>query len=1070
MTSADTVPPPFDGQDSPGSSPDPVVRAVDEFDTAVAAAQQLLVDRVGREIMSPLGAAARAAVQEHTAILRSGSATSERGDADGSGQRDRERVDAYRRAVSTRVIEPIHACLATLDIGLALARMQMDSREAIVAAADAAPAELVRSEPPDMYAARAGDSIARRWRKGAVRTRRGAADVAGRVLHTARSIGRRRDITPSRRTQTVPLARILRHHAAVRLAPGADRAMDVLRTRVAAAIDELERGLTVWLHALLEPDPEHEIGAVDEAAATLTLVLETLAACDPVPDFAAALDERAAAVHDRLSTDVAQAGTFMLDADALPTDMPVRAARAAAERETLWIRWHRQSVARVELVLRLEQFQRAVPAALTGLVNEIDGSVIRPVREILLTSRDAIAAVHADVKAACDRARVDHDAEAMSRAIAAAFERVRDRLTHGTRDPLEERSLSRRTRTAAEACIAEITTMLAALPVSLEVHEPSSAEEPAFPDAKPVTVRLRRIAEQAYDAVLLERLHTAPQPVIAALDRIRMEVRQLENVVGFSLDSSLAELGTGAGAEGLAGAEELALNGIDRTLHTLGELHTAWNAELPALALRLQETNDSGWSQLHDRVRVEDRGQEQLLDFRYRIRSALREGVDVAAARTRRTLRYGSRLARIGRGRAQELIRLGQSAVEGAVITDEERRQTLEALFTVDSTVATLPLVYRRLFSFQPVTDPALLVGRTADLEAVAHHLAQWRIGVTDAFVVTSFDGNGCTSFLNVVQDTVFDGMDVRRIRFADRVLEEPDLAAILAKALGVSGPEPTANLDNLARRIGNAPPADIPVACIIENLEHLLFRTSRSNGLVGALLTFMSRLDSRVFWLATISESAWKYIDTVENGAARLVRRQPLTPITRADLEAVITKRHLRSGLGLLFETPKSPTPILRRRLGKARDDAERQTVLRTDFFDRLHRQCGQNLLLAMFYWIRSVSLDAATSTIRVQPITPLSFGYIADLPLEYAFALKAFLDHATLTPAEYDQIFHGSGGDSRHVFETLGNMLIIEPAETEQGPGFVFTTIQDGARYRIRPIVVHPVLVSLRARNIVT
>jgi hypothetical protein len=1087
--------------DSPPSSTDPLVRELEKFDKAVAAAQDGLLTHIEHDLISLLAAAARAAAAEHAAIL-----SSELGASPGVSSMvvNHERARAYRREVSARVMEPLRATLARLDIGQTLARWQEDAGRSIAAAAAAAPGEVAREEPTDTYGTVEGDSVPRRIRKASVRTRRRVTGAGRSVLRAARILGRSGDTPLHRRTQRVPVALLFEYHAAMRLASSTDIALDALRTRVAEPIDELERAVTVWLHSLIaleasfdpsgiaapadgtaardadetaaasaadDPDSGQASATIGEAATALTLGLESLAACNPLADFAIDLRERSAAARQQLLTDVAQAGTFMLDEDARrKARVPVRAARAAAEREAQWIRWYRQSVARIELNVQLESFQRAVPVATTALVHEVGVNVIEPVQQLLQRSRDAIAALRVEVKEACDQAGARGDADALKNGIAAAFDSVREQLASTLRDQLDDRSFDRRTRAAAEECIGEITALLGALPATLEVHEPAAADAPAFPDARPLRIRLRRIAEQAFDAVLLERLHMAPHPVTAALDRIRTEVRQLEKVVRFSLDSSLAELASDDGAKArLAGAEELALNGIDRTVHTLTELRTSWQGELPALALRLRGTIDTGWAQLYDRVRVEDSGQEQLLDFRYRVRSAFRESATLAGARGRRAFRYGTRLARIGRGRAQELIRLGQSAVEGSVITDDERRRTLEALYTMDDSIAALPLVYRRLFSFHPVKDPALLEGRAADLEAIARHFAEWRVGITDAFVVTGFDGNGRTSFLNVVQETILQDADVRRISFVERIVDESELVQQLARLLGCD--EDVADLDGLADRVSAAPRPPVPVACIMENVEHLLLRTSQGNGLVRALLTFMSRLDSHVFWFATMSESAWKYIAAVEDGAARLVRRQALTPITRADLEAVITKRHLRSGLGLIFDAPQSPTPIMKRRLGKARDEAERQAVLRTDFFDRLQRQSGQNLLLAMFYWIRSVSLDTAQSTIHVAPLTPLSFGYIESLPLEYSFALKAFLDHATLTTAEYDRIFQGAGGDSRHVFETLGNLLVIEPADGSDRPAqFAFTTVQDGTRYRIRPLLVHPVLVTLRARNIVT
>jgi hypothetical protein len=160
----------------------------------------------------------------------------------------------------------------------------------------------------------------------------------------------------------------------------------------------------------------------------------------------------------------------------------------------------------------------------------------------------------------------------------------------------------------------------------------------------------------------------------------------------------------------------------------------------------------------------------------------------------------------------------------------------------------------------------------------------------------------------------------------------------------------------------------------------------------------------------------------------------------------------------------------MLRRRLARAADDDERQRLLRADFFDRLARSTGQNLLLSLFYWLQSIVPESDSGTVRVTSLRPLSFGYLDEFTMNQSFTLKAFLEHATLTLDEHDRIFRVPRAESRNQFELLGNLLLIEPADTrDRVSKFSFTTVDEGRRYRIRPLVVHPVMVHLRERNLV-
>jgi len=236
-------------------------------------------------------------------------------------------------------------------------------------------------------------------------------------------------------------------------------------------------------------------------------------------------------------------------------------------------------------------------------------------------------------------------------------------------------------------------------------------------------------------------------------------------------------------------------------------------------------------------------------------------------------------------------------------------------------------------------------------------------------------------------------------------------------------------------------------------------------------ILDFLSQTDTRVLWIATTTDAAWQFIEASEPAAARLVARHRLDPLDRTELEELIMTRHQRSGLGLSFEMPdETNSPILSRRLRAIDDQDRRQALLRTEFFDRLHDVCGQNVMLALFYWFRSVTLDVDAATLRVRPLQPVSFDVLDTLPLPHAFALKALLEHGTLTVEELSSVLGVSPATGRSLLETLGNALVIAPAERVEGPGvFQFASIEYETRYRIRPLLIHPVTRVLRSRNIV-
>jgi len=124
----------------------------------------------------------------------------------------------------------------------------------------------------------------------------------------------------------------------------------------------------------------------------------------------------------------------------------------------------------------------------------------------------------------------------------------------------------------------------------------------------------------------------------------------------------------------------------------------------------------------------------------------------------------------------------------------------------------------------------------------------------------------------------------------------------------------------------------------------------------------------------------------------------------------------------------------------------------------------------VALFQWIRSIDIDEAQTEIRVHPSPPLRLAHLEGFPLGHQMALKAFLEHETLTVPEYASIDDRSVSKVEEIFESLGNALLIEPASSDMASTvFHFEAVDPGVRYRLRPLLTHAVISLLRERNIV-
>jgi hypothetical protein len=1088
------APPPAESQ-----SEDPFERAVSAFEREVRSVLDRFEAGIRRDVADPLRVAIESAAERHRRLVESADIVQPVAPDENGRARIWQQIRTYRGAVRKEVLDPLLDALNRIDGGARIIGLGQSIATGWANLVDAAPSEIRHVEPPSLYAPAGGDPLTWRIRKTFVRSGRSLAARGRRFVARVRRWFGVRTPRPRRRMHVVPFARLAAWHVAVRLRPLRSHWVDALCADHAATTSAVENAVSQWVHRFLdigrsldhalnhgrildsgEDSPGlklHAETAVDASVYDAIRIgcdefqarLEAIAVeTDPAPFRG--IDAKLAAAHHEFAADCDHVDTFMLDPARRESPLVVsRAEKEEQRRATLWPACIERIRGRIELGIRLESFRQDSLNLHDRFIGEIRSLCDERMRKLMADGRDVLAGLRDGIDPVFERARPGSDTGALAGAIRALAADATGGLERSLGKPFRRFQQERAVEAAAERCVDGLIACVAGLPAVIAVQEPSAGDEPIDPDGRVVRVRLRQHAEQAWDAVLLEQIRTSVRPFQEIMDRITDEITQIQTVIRFNIDASIDELSDEVTAARLDGARELALNGFDRSIASLDSLAAAVTAAFEPFVEATFEIQCRGWDRLDERIGVEDRMQEQLLDLGYRTRLALRNAVNEGTAILNRAVSASLRQFELIRKRVRELVRIGQSAVEGERATRADMQRTIDALSNIDSLLAGLPLVYRRLFSFQPVVDPVMLEGRRPDLDEIAHHYQHWRDGITDALVITGSDCNGLTSFVNVACRTLFADADVSRITLDSRIDGEAEAVARISEALGIPLPtEP--RFDTLSRVILEHGRGQRPAVCVVENLEHLFLRTASGNGVLGTFVSFMSHTDSCILWIGIAGNPMWNFFERVEPTTARLAQRHVLAPLDQDVIEALILNRHMRSGLPLRFVAPRVSSTLLRRRLSRAGTEQDRQAILRTDYFERLFRVTGENVLLSLFYWLRSARIDEGSESLLAQPVEPLSFGYLESLTLQQSFSLKAFFDHGTLTLDDHDRIFQMDHEASRQIFESLGNLLLIEPTDQlRQLANFTFSTINDERRYRIRPLVVHPVLLYLRSRNMI-
>ena len=1049
---------------------------------------RVLIESIEADLFDPLQSAAHEAAAIHEALVKTSHFDQPLEQIDPDLRW--ERVRDYRRDTMARVIDPLRDELLAVGIGATLNDRWNAFWDDLASLPTALSVSLTRPEPASLYYPTPQDSTLTALRKRWVHLRR----------RLPLSTGDR-----AAPTQEIPLRHLAAFHLKMRLPEHLAPYERRVYQQFAQAAAAFERAVTTWTHRLLDaerhlsrpvdllndadrdaveaaldaPDPEPPADPLSPDAVWEKVHAESVALNDQLHTLATLNFEQCPedlehAVQESwsdLEDDANQADSFLVDLSDRPISPDAPHDQRSTASRARWPDWYQQIANRLAFCHTLAALRDATERQCSTLLDRVLDTTLRP-----FSSLHAHAAQ--ELRALIEEAETLFDAPASRDALARDLRDLRRRTAAIVTDELLEKLQEARLVGTLSETLGDVPlptdNVFDEQPASFELHaltDPETAAVDPEPDTR--TIDLQGIAQEHFDAFFKDALKDALRPFQDRLETLLEDAKELPTILQYNLDTAQDELDHAGDTNGesIPAARELTLNGLARTAEAAEAAVQSSRGAAALVAPPVTSTYMQAWVNLHDRARVESRIREHLLELRTLVSRETQDAAERAEQRFRAARIRFQRALRLGRWHAEELVQRGRTAVGAATISDDDYLETIESLARTDQALSNLPLVYRRLFAGRPLTDPSLLAGRQNDLLRIQRHIEQWQRGLTNAIVITGDHGGGLTSFLNVVQRTSLQQSTVHWIPLKERLRAESEVADHLAHALRLSFDrrEGELTLDRIRDHLLDRPRPTTPRVCFVEHLEHLYLRAVNGTALADRMLTFMSRTDSRILWIGTMSNQAWQLLDRSASAVSGLVLHHTLDPIDRSEMEALILARHQRSGLQLHFDTPDDPSPLLRQRLRKADTDAEKQSILRTNYFDRLNTQCGSNIALALFYWVRSVELDSEAMVMHVRPAKNLNFGFIERFSMQQAFVLQSLLDHGTLTIEEYSNVSQLSADTCLELFESLGNALLIQPtASSSPDADSLFVTVEPGRRYRLRPLVIHPVMKHLKSRNI--
>ena len=586
-----------------------------------------------------------------------------------------------------------------------------------------------------------------------------------------------------------------------------------------------------------------------------------------------------------------------------------------------------------------------------------------------------------------------------------------------------------------------------------------------LPEVRRVEIPVVRIVTPFVTREITQGLAHARHRLWAAYAEMPKRLQDIWKIVRFNVESAIAELEGAVDAgeaqaaqQAVSVARDLACGGLRRVTGRLDALVNEIGATAKDIDSEIQST-------LSDSVQAiqKELQKARAVDLRFRLlrRAALSRAETYTALgmgfwRTlfARIQSRGGQAFAFGQRHFTRLMRL-----MGLVSAAQEEARTAMDEADLDSvSVAHLPPVYRRLFRPEPLVVDDFLMGRSEAMDMIRQGMERWESGRLSALAVVGEVGSGKTSLLNCATQAIFRHHKTLRFVFRPKTWTEATLAQALAEVFELPASNTLKEIEAAVLKF------EQPAVVVLEHGHQLFLR--RIGGFEGVrqFLLLLSRTHRKVFWVLSMTEYAWRFLEPIVHLSEYFSYVIETRNMSDPMLEAAIMARHEVSGYHLRFLSDDAPARNLERRLRKASGEEAKQAVLRRVFFERLSTVSRGNVLIALFYWLRSIQ-KVEGDTMEVSPLRPFQFDFIRELGLDKLFTLAALLQHGTLNAAEHTAVFHTSKTSSQLLLDALAALNLIRVFD----PGDGATGIGDeDPNYAINEMMRRPVVEVLMSRHI--
>lgn len=530
--------------------------------------------------------------------------------------------------------------------------------------------------------------------------------------------------------------------------------------------------------------------------------------------------------------------------------------------------------------------------------------------------------------------------------------------------------------------------------------------------------------------------------VIETLDEIQKNLRDVDKIADFNLESAIASADTYGNKEEQMDPAAIASEGLQRAITKSDEI----KSQLFEVHENIIKTFSESIASYNKKI-LALTDTDNILEIKLRL---------AKAKAIEKTVEYRAKTLQSIKGLIPGIIGFIKHtfARTGSLYKNIRRKFGLEEkqakisteisdfLTETENAVNKLPYVYQRLFRIEPLEDEKFYEKRTAEINKLQLAYDNWKKGRYAPAVITGEKGSGITTTVNFLLRNM--SIEEELIRAdVDRIIEcEENFLKFFSVILRTDFHEPR-EISHFLNSTG------YKRIIIVENIHHFFHRKIGGFDSFRKFFQIVSATNKNVFWIASSNLYAWNYLDRVLNISDYFSYIVKLQPFTDDQIVDIIMKRHRVSGYNIKFEPSEED---LQSRNYQRLSDQEKQKYLKEKYFSELNNFARSNLSISLFFWMSSTR-EVKTDTISIGSLEGLDFSFLQGLGDEKIFSLYALLIHDGLTADQHSVIFNQAEEKSR-----LNLLLLADD-------GIVIRT---NDRFVINPLLYRQTVSLLQTKNI--